>query len=226
MGILYVPCSRGPPHSGLQYHCPTTTTGPGTHGRTPALQQPSQVHHINTWPCAWLSVNLFIQRTNFSRSLRQYLTAIYIARLSFIMLAQASTLALLAAYVIASPTPQGSQDCTYSTRYTVESQEEVKRDPYSVSGIRCTSSTDNYCEIVREYSHSVLVQPRLTSIPRWSFSDRQSDLYRGVTQTVNGGITGGLDIGKIFSLGIEAGYSYRLAFLFTQSLCKSRRILC
>lgn len=82
------------------------------------------------------------------------------------MLAQVSTLALLAACAFASPTPQGSQDCSYSTRYTVESQEVVKRDPYSVSGIRCESSTDNYCEIVREYSHSVSVPASpLISIP-------------------------------------------------------------
>ncbi|KAK5939118.1 hypothetical protein PMZ80_008421 [Knufia obscura] len=98
------------------------------------------------------------------------------------MYSQAIVLALVAARAVAIP--QGNS-CSYNQEYTVTNEERVEGEREQVTGITCVSSSDNYCEISREYSYSV-----------------------GVTHTVSGSVSGSLDIGKIFSIGAEAGYSY------------------
>ncbi|KAI1813304.1 hypothetical protein GGS20DRAFT_489543 [Poronia punctata] len=97
---------------------------------------------------------------------------------------------LLASRAMAIPAPQaGSPVCTQDTQYqNIEESEPYDDATQIASGYRCTSNNAEGCTIAESATHTVTV-----------------------STSVNGGAGGNLDLSKILTLGLDAGFSYTWA---------------
>lgn len=105
------------------------------------------------------------------------------------LVAVIAALSVLAPSVFASPqlNPPVTQICKVPNE---EYEVTDVSDPYftkaePVGGSSCPQGEGNTCQHQKGYQHSV-----------------------GITQSVSGGIAGGLNLGKIFSAGASLGYEY------------------
>ncbi|KAI0388930.1 hypothetical protein F5Y17DRAFT_473830 [Xylariaceae sp. FL0594] len=94
---------------------------------------------------------------------------------------------VLASRALAIPAPQaGAPVCTQETKYQNLAESEPYDDNAQVaSGYRCTSNEAEGCTVTESATHTVTVG-----------------------KSVNGGSAGSLDVTKIFSLGLDAGFTY------------------